>query len=146
LFNSPDFYGLDRFFIIAYNQNNVAKKILIVDDEPDIVSALGMRFQTMGYEVIGAYDGLEALEKARGENPDLILLDIMLPKLDGYKVCRILKFDENYKHIPIVMVTAKIAEHDKKIGKEAGAEAYITKPFDTADLVEKVKSFIGQGG
>jgi two-component system alkaline phosphatase synthesis response regulator PhoP len=137
---------LDRFFIIAYNQINMAKRILIVDDDSEIVSTLGLRFEAIGYEVIGAYDGLEALQKARNEHPDVILLDIMLPKLDGYKVCRMLKFDEKYKHIPIIILTAKVEEHNKKLGKEVGAEAYVTKPFDTSELINTIKGFVEQGG
>jgi len=117
----------------------VSKKILVVDDEPDVASLLTLMLKSQGYKVITAGDGQEALEKARAEVPDLILLDIMLPRLDGYKVARMLKFDENFSHIPIIMLTAKIQEKDRKTGLEMGADAYITKPFDTAALLEKVK-------
>ncbi|MEE8637520.1 MAG: response regulator [Candidatus Margulisiibacteriota bacterium] len=115
------------------------QKILVVDDEPDVASLLTLMLKSQGYEVITAGDGQEALEKARSEKPDLIVLDIMLPKLDGYKVARMLKFDENFSHIPIIMVTAKIQEKDKKTGIEMGADAYVTKPFDTTALLEKIK-------
>jgi DNA-binding response OmpR family regulator len=114
-------------------------KILIVDDEPDIVTALGIRMKAAGYEVITAADGMEGLDAARKQNPDLVLLDIMLPKLDGYKVCRILKFDENYRHIPILMITAKVTDINKKMGEEVGADAYITKPFNSDELMAKIK-------
>lgn len=114
-------------------------KILIVDDEPDIVTALGIRLKSAGYEAITAADGMEGLDAARKQNPDLILLDIMLPKLDGYKVCRILKFDENYRHIPIIMITAKVTDVNKKMGEEVGADAYITKPFNPEELMAKIK-------
>lgn len=114
-------------------------KILIVDDEPDIVTALGIRLKSAGYEVIAAADGMEGLDAARKQNPDLILLDIMLPKLDGYKVCRILKFDENYRHIPIIMITAKVTDINKKMGEEVGADCYITKPFNPEELMSKIK-------
>jgi len=117
-------------------------KILVVDDEEDIVTALSIRLKAMGYEVIVAYDGMSALAKAREENPGLILLDIMLPKLDGYKVCRILKFDEKYRHIPIIMITAKVSESDIKMGSEVGANAYIIKPFNPAELIGKIKEFM----
>jgi len=100
--------------------------------------------KAQGYEIITAIDGQVALEKARGEKPDLILLDIMLPKLDGYKVARMLKFDEKYKNIPIIMLTAKIQEKDKDIGLQMGADDYLTKPFDTATLVEKVKAILNK--
>jgi DNA-binding response OmpR family regulator len=115
------------------------KKILVVDDEPDVASLLTLMLKSQGYAVINAADGQEALEKARGENPDLILLDVMLPRMDGYKVARMLKFDENYSHIPIIMLTAKIQERDKATGLEMGANDYLTKPFDTAILLAKIK-------
>lgn len=115
-----------------------SKKILIVDDEPDVASLLNLMLKSKGYETITAGDGQEALEKARNEKPDLIVLDIMLPRLDGYKVARMLKFDEKFSHIPIIMVTAKIQEKDKKMGVEMGADAYVTKPFDTAALLNKI--------
>ena len=116
-----------------------AKKILVVDDEPDVASLLTLMLKSQGYTVINAVDGQEALEKARGESPDLILLDVMLPRMDGYKVARMLKFDENYSHIPIIMLTAKIQERDKATGLEMGVNDYLTKPFDTAVLLAKIK-------
>lgn len=118
------------------------KKILVVDDEPDIVSSLSIRLRALGYEVITASDGKEALEKARAENPDLVLLDIMLPKLDGYKVCRMLKFDEKYKHIPIVLITAKVEDAHRKMGLEMGADAYINKPFVPEELMAVVQKLL----
>ena len=121
-----------------------SKKILIVDDEPDVASLLNLMLKSKGYETITAGDGQEALEKARHEKPDLIVLDIMLPRLDGYKVARMLKFDEKFSHIPIIMVTAKIQEKDKKTGLEMGADAYVTKPFDTAMLLEKINEVLAK--
>jgi DNA-binding response OmpR family regulator len=123
-----------------------AKKILVVDDEPDVASLLTLMLKSQGYEVVAASDGQEALEKARAENPDLILLDVMLPRLDGYKVARMLKFDENYSHIPIIMLTAKIQEKDKQTGMEMGANDYVTKPFDTAILLAKIKDILAKKG
>ena len=120
------------------------KKILVVDDEPDVASLLTLMLKSQGYNVIAAGDGQEALEKARAEGPDLIVLDIMLPKLDGYKVARMLKFDEKFSHIPIIMLTAKIQEKDRKTGLEMGADAYVTKPFDTMQLLEKVKEVLSE--
>lgn len=117
-------------------------KVLVVDDEADIVSALSIRLKALGYDVITAVDGLDALEKARKEHPDLILLDIMLPKLDGYKVSRMLKFDEKYKDIPIIMITAKVKEDERKIGMDVGANAYFTKPFKPDELVAKIKEIL----
>jgi len=120
------------------------KKILIVEDESSLVEVLKMRFERNGYSVDIASDGQEALAKVRADRPNLILLDIMLPKIDGYKVCRILKFDEKYKHIPVLMLTAKTQEEDKTLGFNVGANAYITKPFDTKELIQKVKELLGE--
>lgn len=122
------------------------KKILVVDDEPDVNALLTLMLKTQGYNVIVAGDGQEALEKARGENPDLILLDVMLPRIDGYKVARMLKFDENYSHIPIIMLTAKIQEKDRQTGLEMGVNEYMTKPFDTAALLARIKELLDKKG
>ena len=118
------------------------KKILVVDDQIDLVKTLQFALELEQYKVLVSYNGEDALNQARKENPDLILLDIMLPKLDGYKVCRLLKFDEHYKHIPILMMTAKSQEKDKLIGKETGADEYITKPFDMDELMGKIKTYL----
>src|SRR3990170_3318351 len=120
------------------------KKILIVDDEADLVETIRFPLEMEGYQVLVSFNGEDALNKARKETPDLILLDLMLPKLDGYKVCRLLKFDERYKHIPILMLTAKTQEKDKILGKETGADEYITKPFDMDDLVEKIRAYLNK--
>ena len=120
------------------------KKILVVDDEVDLVKTIQFSLELEGYKVLVSYNGEDALNQARKENPDLILLDIMLPKLDGYKVCRLLKFDEQYKHIPILMMTAKTQEKDKLMGKETGANEYVTKPFDMEELMEKVKTYLNK--
>jgi len=120
----------------------LAKKILVVDDEVELAKAMTIRLTTAGYEVSVAHDGEEALKKARLEKPDLIILDLMLPKIDGYKVCRLLKFDQKYREIPIIMVTARVEEEDKRLGMETGADEYITKPFDWSDLLEKITKFI----
>jgi DNA-binding response OmpR family regulator len=120
------------------------KRILIVDDEEDIVSALSIRMKAKGYDVIAAYDGMSGLSKAREENPDLILLDIMLPKLDGYKICRILKFDEKFRRIPIIMITAKGADTSKKMGEEVGADAYVTKPFNPEELMGTIEQLLNK--
>jgi len=120
------------------------KKILVVDDEVDLVKTIHFSLEVEGYTVLVSNDGEDALSQARKESPDLILLDIMLPKLDGYKVCRLLKFDERYKHIPILMMTAKTQEKDKILGMETGADEYITKPFDMDVLMEKIKEYLKQ--
>lgn len=118
------------------------KKILVVDDEVDLVETVRFPLEMEGFDVLVSYNGEDALNQARKENPDLIILDLMLPKLDGYKVCRLLKFDERYKHIPILMLTAKTQEKDKTLGKETGADEYITKPFEMDVLMEKVKTYL----
>lgn len=117
-------------------------KILIVDDEQDLTSMMKVRLEAAGYETSVAYDGQEGLEKARREKPDLVILDLMLPKIDGYKVCRMLKFDEKYKNIPIIMFTARAQERNEKLGYETGADAYIIKPFESQVLLDKIKELL----
>jgi two-component system alkaline phosphatase synthesis response regulator PhoP len=120
------------------------KKILVVDDEVDLVETVRFSLEMEGFDVLVSNNGEDALNQARKEKPDLIILDLMLPKLDGYKVCRLLKFDERYKHIPILMLTAKTQEKDKVLGKETGADEYITKPFEMDYLMEKVKAYLNK--
>ena len=119
------------------------KRILIVDDEEDLRKMLKFRLEAVGYDVAEAGDGQDGLDKARSSKPDLIILDLMLPKIDGFKVCRMLKFDEKYRHIPIVMFTARAQKQDEALGKEMGAEAYITKPFEPEVLLGKIKELLG---
>lgn len=118
------------------------KKILIIDDEPDLVEMLSMRLEANGYQVIISFDGQEGFDKARAEEPDLIILDLMLPKIDGYKICRMLKLDEKYKDIPVILFTARTQESDIKLGKDAGADAYLIKPFEPQILLEQIKGLI----
>ena len=118
------------------------KRVLIVDDEKDIVDSIKFMLELEDIECIEAYDGEEALSKARNEHPDLILLDIMLPKINGYKIARLLKFDEFYKNIPIIMLTARTQEKDIELGQETGADEYVTKPFDMEMLVGLVKKYL----
>ena len=117
-------------------------RILLVDDEPIIVKAVEKRLQAEGYEVLVAADGQEALEKAKKENPNLIILDLMLPKMDGYKVCALLKKDVRYAQTPIVMFTARAQESDETLGLECGADAYLKKPFNSQELLEKIKGLL----
>jgi DNA-binding response OmpR family regulator len=118
------------------------KRILLVDDEQDISEVVKMRLEANDYEVIVAYDGQEALDKAHQEKPDLMILDLMLPKIDGYKVCRMLKLDDKYKNIPIILFSARAQESDKEMGKDVGADAYLTKPFDPQALLGKIKELL----
>lgn len=121
----------------------MAKKILVVDDEPELLKAITIRLKASGYELVTAPDGVEGLEKAKSLKPDLIVLDVLMPKMDGYEVCRMLKFDEKYKSIPIIMLTAKAQDIDKAVGKKVGADDYLTKPFETQELVDKIKKHLG---
>jgi two-component system alkaline phosphatase synthesis response regulator PhoP len=121
------------------------KRILIADDEEDYVTALEIALEAEGYECLTASDGQEALDKAKGEKPDLIILDIMMPKMNGYKVSRLLKFDLKYKDIPIIMLTARAQEKDKCIGKETGADEYVTKPFEMEEMIQLVDKHLRKG-
>lgn len=114
-------------------------KILIVDDEENIVQLVSYNLEKEGYEVIAAYDGKSALNKINFEKPDLILLDIMLPELDGLEVCRALRKEEATAQIPIIMLTAKSDELDKVLGLELGADDYMTKPFSPRELLARIK-------
>jgi adenylate cyclase len=116
--------------------------ILIVDDQPVNVDILQTRLSVHGYDILTAYDGEEALAKARDELPDLMLLDIMMPKMDGIEVCQRLKADASLPFIPIIMVTAKADTKDVVAGLEAGADEYLTKPVDQTSLVARVKSML----
>lgn len=119
------------------------KKILIVDDEPDIRLLVAARLNAMGFDTVTAADGQEGLNLARKESPDLILLDLMLPFLDGYKVCRMLKFDKTYEHIPIVIFSSKGSDADKKLASEVGANAFLTKPFDQTVFMSTIQGLLG---
>ena len=116
------------------------EKILAVDDSPTIVEMIKAILFAAGYEVVTAADGKEALELARTSDAQLIILDVMLPKLDGYRVCRLLKFDQKYKHIPIIMLTAKAEEASMQVGMRTGADLYLTKPIEPDQLLAAVES------
>ncbi|MDD3807478.1 MAG: response regulator [Candidatus Marinimicrobia bacterium] len=116
--------------------------ILIIEDEPDMLRAIKIRLESIGFRVETATDGLEGFQKVKDLNPDLVLLDIMLPKMDGFKVCNLIKFDKKYKHIPVIILSAKSAQKDFQIAKNVGADAYLTKPFTTADLLKKIKELL----
>ena len=119
-------------------------KILVVDDEIYIVHILDFSLGMEGYEVVTALDGEQALEKARTEHPDLIVLDIMMPKLDGYETCKMLKAEAETRNIPVILLSAKGRNVDQKVGFEVGADDYITKPFSPRKLVERINSILGQ--
>jgi len=118
------------------------QKILIVEDEKDIVKMLEYNLKKEGYRVIHTGDGDIALSMARREKPELIILDLMLPGLDGLEVCKVLKKDETTSFIPIIMLTAKSQESDKIIGLELGADDYMTKPFSPRELLARIKAVL----
>jgi two-component system alkaline phosphatase synthesis response regulator PhoP len=119
-------------------------KILVVDDEIYIVHILDFSLGMEGYEVVTALDGEQALEKVVTEKPDLIVLDIMMPKLDGYEVCKAIKADPATKTIPVILLSAKGRNVDQKMGFDVGADDYITKPFSPRKLVERINQLLGQ--
>lgn len=120
----------------------MAQKILIIEDYVNIVEILTMRLQALGYEVVSAYDGQEGLTIARKEKPDLIVLDVMLPKMNGYKVSRLLKFDSRFKHIPIIMLTSKETKRDENVGRDTGADEYVYKSDRTGKLLKVIRKFL----
>jgi len=117
-------------------------KILVVDDEPDAIELIEFNLKSAGYDVISAANGAEALKKGRSFGPDLVLLDLMLPEIDGLEVCKLLRRDPSTSSIPIIMLTAKAAEIDRVLGLELGADDYVTKPFSPRELVLRVKNLL----
>lgn len=116
--------------------------ILVVDDEADAVDLIEFNLKNAGYQVKSASDGAEALKKARSVLPNLIVLDVMLPEMDGFEICKLLRRDANTAAIPIIMLTAKAAEIDRVLGLELGADDYLTKPFSPRELVLRVKKLL----
>ena len=122
------------------------KKILLADDEADIVNLVSARLKASGYEVVPAGDGETALKLAKERQPDLVILDVMMPKLDGYKVCRLLKFDSRYKGIPVIMLTARTQPEDIQLATECGADAYLTKPLNSQEFLAKIAELLAAKG
>lgn len=120
-------------------EQNSKKTVLVVDDEQPIVDILKYNLEKEGFDVLTANNGEAAVNSARANNPDLILLDIMLPKLDGWQVCRAIRKESN---VPIIMITAKGETFDKILGLELGADDYVTKPFDAKEVVARVKAVL----
>lgn len=118
------------------------EKILIVEDEKDIVKILEYNLKKEGFRVITAYDGEDAIDLATREHPDMVLLDLMLPGMDGLEVCKSLKAQNKSKDIPIIMLTAKSQEADKVLGLELGADDYVTKPFSPRELLARIKAVL----
>ena len=120
----------------------MARKILVVDDEAVLVETIAYNLEQAGYQVVTAADGVSALDAARSQHPDLIILDIMLPGMDGLEVCRQLRREDGTATVPIVMLTAKTEEIDKVVGLEVGADDYVTKPFGRRELLARVRALI----
>jgi DNA-binding response OmpR family regulator len=119
-------------------------KVLVVDDEPDALEVLGFKLKEAGYVPLFAKDGTRALAMARDERPALIVLDLMLPEVDGLEVCKILRRDATTAAIPILMLTARAAEMDRVLGLELGADDYVTKPFSPRELVLRIKKLLSR--
>ncbi|MEN9434204.1 MAG: hypothetical protein RLZZ422_1793 [Pseudomonadota bacterium] len=118
------------------------RTILIADDEPNILISLEFLMKREGFRVLVAHNGQEALDQVANEAPDLILLDVMMPKKTGFDVCQELRAQEAYQHLPIIMLTAKGRDTDIAKGKALGASDYILKPFSTKELVQKVRDIV----
>ena len=117
-------------------------KILLADDEEDLVFLIKTRLESQGFEVITAYDGIETLQKARSECPDLIILDVMMPAGDGFKICQKLKIDQETSSIPVIFLTAKTLDKDERKGLGVGAEYYVKKPFEAGELIAVINKVL----
>ncbi len=122
----------------------MTKSILIVDDEQNIVISLEYVMKNAGFNVAVAYDGEEALEKVKENVPDLVILDVMMPKLDGFEVCKKIRENPAWKSVRIVMLTAKGRDSEREKGLSFGADDYLTKPFSTRDILQRVKEILAQ--
>ena len=127
----------------------MAKKILVVDDDPDLVEATSIILKTMKYDVSAAYGGVEGLEKARNEKPDLIVLDVMMPDKDGYAVCKELKADPELSGIPVLLLTAVVSHisttrYTRQMGMETEADDFIDKPVEPQALVERIETLLAK--
>lgn len=121
------------------------QKILVVDDEPEAVELVEFNLKQAGYAVTTAEDGAEALKKARTQSPDLIVLDVMLPEMDGFEICKALRLDPATRRMPILMLTAKAGEIDRVLGLELGADDYLTKPYSPRELLLRIKKILARG-
>ena len=121
------------------------EKILLVDDEPDVLSSIRESLESQGYEVLTAQNGISALELIRNEVPRLILLDLMLPGLDGYRILKLLKGDQRYREIPVIVITARADTQDLTLATECGAESYFVKPLKVDALVNRILHLFLEG-
>ena len=123
-------------------EKSAQKQVLIVDDDPLIVKILKDPLERAGYQVRVATHGLEALQFVKASQPDLIILDILMPLLDGFKTARILKFDKRFRNIPIIVLTSRATEGERKIGEQVGADEYLYKPFRPPQVLDTVKRYL----
>ncbi|MEQ9487842.1 MAG: response regulator [Alphaproteobacteria bacterium] len=121
----------------------MSKRVLLAEDEPNIVESLSFLLQRAGYDVVVEIDGRKALDNALNETPDVMILDVMLPEMDGYEVLRKIRADDRAKSIPVLMLTAKGQREDRRVAMECGADLFITKPFANAELVAAVEQLAG---
>lgn len=121
------------------------KKVLIVEDTEDHLQIIKLILEQYNYLILTATNGKEGLLSAQNQLPDLILLDVMLPELNGYEVCKIIKHDQTTKHIPVIMLSVRSSQEDIDAGLNAGADEYMTKPFNLDELLSKVKKYLGEG-
>ncbi len=119
-------------------------RILVVEDEESLLKLESILLSSKGYSVTGVMDGRSALEEVRANKPDLVILDIMLPEIDGFEVCRQIKEDPSLRHIPVLMLTAKKTSQDMARGEQVGCDAYITKPFKSAKVLDMVQELLGR--
>ena len=121
------------------------KKILLVEDEKELARLTKIRLENAGFTVEIANDGKEGLEKVATLKPDLVILDLVIPKIDGYRVCEVIKSDPKYKNIPVIMLTVRSQSIEKKAGYAVGADEYLTKPYDAELLLNKVNKLLNKG-
>lgn len=121
----------------------MAKKILIVDDDEALSGIVAMQFKDLGHDVSCTNDGYDALQRIKTEKPDLLILDVMLPKMDGFHICRLIKFDRNFKDIPVLMYSS-LSEDKHELGEEVGADAYLPKPFKLDVLMQMAKDLLNR--
>ena len=126
--------------------DGVKRKVLVVDDEPSIAKILRKQLEVAGFDVNVAVDGEDGLAKVREWRPELVLLDVMLPKINGHEVCKTLKADPELKAIPVIMLTAKTQRQDQDLAQQQGADGFLTKPFQLSELLAKVKGLLGVPG
>jgi DNA-binding response OmpR family regulator len=117
-------------------------KILIIDDDPTVLKLIQTVLTNNGYEAIVAGEAPNGLELAMKQKHDLVILDVMMPIINGFNICRLLKLEHDLKHIPIIMLTSRSTEADQKIGQEVGADAYVAKPFKTQELLDKIQQLL----